>query len=77
MGSRRQVLEDKTLNETYRQTYINGFASGKRSALLQAQLRIQETALSSRVNRDECDYKNMVVMLTGVDRILTTLMEEP
>lgn len=76
MGSYRQVREDKMLTATCRKIYLDGYDTGKRAALLQAQIQIREVALRSRANREECDYKNLVVMLSDVDRILTKLIED-
>lgn len=67
---------DKHFKESYRQTYVNGYDAGKKAALTQAQIRIQETALRSRANRNECDYDNMVVMLRDVNNILQKLLED-
>ena len=66
----------KELKEVFRQTYINGYDAGKKAALTQAQIQIQEIALRSRANRNECDYENMVVMLRDVNNILQKLLED-
>lgn len=67
---------DKFFKESYRQTYVNGYDAGKKAALTQAQIQIQETAFHSSANRNECDFENMVVMLRDVNNILRKLLED-
>ena len=50
--------------------YTNGFRVGKKAAARALQSEVQELAKSSKVNQNESDYRNFVIMLSDFEDIV-------
>lgn len=50
--------------------YTNGFRAGKKAAARALQSEVQELAKSSKVNQNESDYRNFVIMLSDFEDIV-------
>ena len=50
--------------------YTNGFRAGKKAAARQLQEEVQELAKSSKVNQNESDCRNLVIMLSDFEEIV-------
>ena len=73
MNDFKHMLE---VSAAAKEAYSGGHAAGWQEALLKVQSKLADVAMNSPANRNESRPKNLVIMLSDVDKVINKMLEE-